>query len=359
MRERIESLDWLRGLMAISIMVYHLMGWLFYSLDSSSFLGKFGIYGVSVFFVLSGLSMAIVYSNYLKDIQTSISFFIRRIFRIWPLLWIAIALITIPRIMNGQNVDLFWLFANMTTLFGFIKPEAYINTGAWSIGNEVVYYAFTPLIIFLYDKKIKFGDIFTLITFLISCIFSFYLLNREETLKSQWFMYVNPFNNLFLYCAGISLYYHLRNVTIKPFLNSFIFIASILFFIYYPVSGDKIQIVTGATRILFMLATISLVISFYKFNLYKYVPNFISFSLEQFGIATYGVYILHPLIWMGLTFYFNKIQFTNNYLMFGLVSFFSIFFALVSYNLFEKKFMAIGKRITQRDGLLFRIWNRN
>ena len=60
MKDRIESLDWLRGLMAVSIMIYHLTGGLFFTLDSSSVLGRLGVYGVSVFFVLSGLSMAVV-----------------------------------------------------------------------------------------------------------------------------------------------------------------------------------------------------------------------------------------------------------------------------------------------------------
>jgi peptidoglycan/LPS O-acetylase OafA/YrhL len=50
---RIEALDWLRGLMAVSIMLYHLTIWYIVALDSSSVLGRLGIYGVSVFFVLS------------------------------------------------------------------------------------------------------------------------------------------------------------------------------------------------------------------------------------------------------------------------------------------------------------------
>ncbi len=62
---RIESLDWLRGLMAIAIMFYHLTSWHITPLDSSSVLGRLGIYGVSVFFILSGLSMAVVYSNFI------------------------------------------------------------------------------------------------------------------------------------------------------------------------------------------------------------------------------------------------------------------------------------------------------
>ncbi|WP_447505644.1 acyltransferase family protein [Acinetobacter pittii] len=91
--KRFESLDWLRGMMAFSIMIYHLISWEVFHPQSGNILGNFGIYGVSIFFVLSGLSMGIVYNNYIKNFHTSIVFFIRRLFRLLPLLWIAIAIV--------------------------------------------------------------------------------------------------------------------------------------------------------------------------------------------------------------------------------------------------------------------------
>ena len=112
---RIESLDWLRGLMAIAIMFYHLTSWHISPLDSSNILGRLGIYGVSVFFVLSGLSMAVVYSSFIVDVKTAISFFIRRIFRIWPLLWICIALVTIPSFIKGGEISAILILINMTS----------------------------------------------------------------------------------------------------------------------------------------------------------------------------------------------------------------------------------------------------
>lgn len=54
---RIDSLDWQRGLLAFAIMAYRLAFWEFHELDSSSIMDRFGIYGVSMFFFLSGLSM--------------------------------------------------------------------------------------------------------------------------------------------------------------------------------------------------------------------------------------------------------------------------------------------------------------
>ncbi len=50
--DRLDSLDGLRGILAFAIMLYHLRGWQLGSLDSSSLLGRLGIYAVSMFFVV-------------------------------------------------------------------------------------------------------------------------------------------------------------------------------------------------------------------------------------------------------------------------------------------------------------------
>ena len=184
--KRIESLDWLRGFMAIAIMLYHLTGWIFkITWEADSILGKFGIYSVSIFFILSGLSMAIVYNRYIVNIQSSVFFIVRRIFRIWPLLWICIVLVIVPFILkNGiTGISEPWkIFINMTTLFGFIDPSNYINAGAWSIGNEMVYYALTPLIIIIFNKKKIFGNIFALFTFIVSLVFAFHIMDNSKSL---------------------------------------------------------------------------------------------------------------------------------------------------------------------------------
>ncbi|HEX6179628.1 MAG TPA: hypothetical protein VFZ47_00205, partial [Chitinophagaceae bacterium] len=53
---RLHSLDYLRGLAAFGIMAYHFMMWTMGEMDSSRKMGRVGIYGVSIFYVLSGLT---------------------------------------------------------------------------------------------------------------------------------------------------------------------------------------------------------------------------------------------------------------------------------------------------------------
>ena len=116
---RIESLDWLRGLMAFAIMIYHLSIWLYQPFDSETFLGKIGIYGVSIFFVLSELSMAIVYNKKIDSVHRLVSFFLKRVFRIIPLLFLATSLTILPNVVFKGEFDLQSYLLNITSLFGF------------------------------------------------------------------------------------------------------------------------------------------------------------------------------------------------------------------------------------------------
>jgi len=60
---QIQTVNWLCGLMALSIMLFYLWAFGDFSrpFDASTFLGKFGIYDILISFVLYGLSMAIGY----------------------------------------------------------------------------------------------------------------------------------------------------------------------------------------------------------------------------------------------------------------------------------------------------------
>lgn len=64
-----NTIDWLRGLLAVCVMLYHLISWIIHPLDSSSFLGVMGIYAVSMFFTISGFSIACAYLKKMNSFQ--------------------------------------------------------------------------------------------------------------------------------------------------------------------------------------------------------------------------------------------------------------------------------------------------
>lgn len=80
------------------------------------------------------------------------------------------------------------------------------------------------------------------------------------------------------------------------------------------------------------------------------IPAFVSAPLEQFGIATYGVYLLHPIVNLYLNFVLHKFGVTNPMIHFVLVMVLTVAMAITSYNFIEKRLMGVGKRITSADG---------
>lgn len=337
--KRYESLDWLRGLMAFAIMIYHLVAWTIFHPESGSILGNFGVYGVSIFFVLSGLSMAIVYNNYIKDLQSSLVFFLRRLFRLLPLLWIVVAVVSGMGFIFKGELDLYKIFLNLTLLFGFVAPGEYINTGAWSIGNEVFYYAFTPLLIAIYAKNKQMGNLCVLLTVAIGAYFAFGALDSTQNFANQWQTYINPFNNFFLYACGLALYYNFHKLNMKKIAPYLIFV-SLAILIFYPVSGDQINIVTGINRCLFAIAAIALTLGFYKLEVN--LPEWFSKPLANLGEATYGVYLLHPVV-----FIFTNKLIANPVLCILITSIVTIIAANISYKFYEKPFIKLGKKATE------------
>lgn len=336
--KRYESLDWLRGLCALAIMVYHLVSWSLFHPEAGNILGNFGIYGVSIFFVLSGLSMGIVYHNYIKDLQSSLVFFIRRLFRLLPLLWIAIGIVSAVVFILHKELDLYKIFLNVTLLFGFVAPAQYINIGAWSIGNECVYYAFTPFLIMLYARSKTLGNLAVFFTIVIGMYFTFYLLDPTKTLASQWTTYINPFNNLYLYAVGLSLYYNFHDANLKK-ISYLLILLSMGVFATFPVTGDQILIVSGYTDLIFSLAAISLTLGFYKLEIN--LPKFLASPLASLGESTYGVYLLHPIVFM----FINKLG-LNPILSILISSLITILLAKISYEYYERRWIKIGKNVT-------------
>ncbi|MEO7157340.1 MAG: acyltransferase [Vicinamibacterales bacterium] len=293
---RLVSLDWQRGLLALSIMVYHLTSWKLYPPQSDEVLGRLGIYGVSMFFLLSGLSMAVVYRDFFVDARSPLRFFVRRIFRIWPLMWFAVGAVTVGGVLfKAQAPDWGLILLNVTTLFGFVSPGSYINTGAWSIGNEMVYYALTPPLLVLYGRRVLYGNLVVATTIAVGAYFAFAAMSTERTLAVQWQTYINPFNNLFFYCTGVAIYYNARGLVLRPKDAVALLVVAVALFCAYPADGDLVTIVTGVNRLVFFLASALAVLAFYKLTLP--LPAAVSAPLTALGLATYGVYLLHPIVY--------------------------------------------------------------
>lgn len=352
--KRIEGLDWLRGLMALSIMTYHYMSWGISEQSISTILGRLGIYAVSIFFVLSGLSLALVYSNYIKDIRTAAFFFIRRIFRIWPVLWFTIAAFVLLALYNRKTVDFYIIFMNLTTLFGFFDIGRYMSPGVWSIGNEMVYYSITPITIALYNLKRLYGNIFFAATVIIGAIFSAYLIDGRSILAEEWKSYINPFNNMFFFVSGLALYYNLKNIKLdtrkKKCVHAVFFAIILLSFVFINVKGDAMEIVTGINRLIFSFLSISAVFLFWKLDFI--LPKLIHKPWMSVCLSAYPIYLLHPIVLETVkTFAKGEIFRQPSFLIFFSATL-TVGLSVVVHKYIEKPFIKLGKKITPRESAI-------
>lgn len=235
MKERLYSLDYLRGIAAFGIMIYHYLTWNGNIFTADTVLGRIGLYGVSIFYILSGLTLYYVYYNRLKlNLQNVLLFFKKRIFRIFPLLWI----VTILSVIGMKTIPRFYdLFLNLTGLFGFIKWDAYLATGAWSIGNELVFYVFFPLFV-LFRKAHKWiFYFFGILIFAVYLHFCFFRLDPSLPLENQWHIYINPLNQVFLFFAGFLIGRIFEKYNVHWVIGVGVLLIGVLIFVLYPTSG--------------------------------------------------------------------------------------------------------------------------
>jgi peptidoglycan/LPS O-acetylase OafA/YrhL len=341
--KRLYNLDYLRGLAAFGIMIYHHLIWTLGAFSADTFMGRLGIYGVSIFYILSGLTLYYVYYDKMKPSKEDIlSFFKKRVFRIFPLLWLVtiVAILLSPTIPDFTN-----LFLNLSGLFGFIRWDKYLSIGVWSIGNELVFYVFFPFFI-LFIKRFKpLMILLALVLFGLYLYFAFVKLNPDLRLSEQWKNYVNPLNQVFLFLGGFLIGFILQDTKIKN--SAFVFFLFLAFalFTFYPVTGDIINIVTGTNRLIFTASCFIICICFYKLT-FK-IPKFIHKPLTLLGEASYSVYLLHPIVW-SLTSFASGLYSKYNFffpgsarLILSVVS--TLIISYYVYQYFEKYFMKLGK----------------
>jgi peptidoglycan/LPS O-acetylase OafA/YrhL len=141
---RIASLDLLRGLCAIAVAAYHVLPWV-----GLPELHNLGLYGVYLFFLLSGASMSVAYGQRLRRGYPITRYLLLRYVRLAPLY---AAVTTFSALFHRRHMYSplgllgHWLL-NVTFLFGITNPGATsLVTGGWSLGIEFLFYLTFPLL---------------------------------------------------------------------------------------------------------------------------------------------------------------------------------------------------------------------
>ncbi|MEY0170140.1 acyltransferase family protein [Providencia rettgeri] len=304
---RIYTIDYLRGLLALSVVFYHYTSWTTGDPIAETILGRLGIYAVSAFFVISGISIYLSYHNCKWNKETTKGFFIRRFFRLAPVYWIALFLVMfLQYLSHGELTSSFVsYFNNFSLLFGFYSKRSYLVTGGWSIGVEVVFYALFPLMLFFF-KSIKKMILLIFISVLFLAFYAFLVIDSNKNPYEVWRYYINPFNQMLFFIAGMVIAKYanqLRELLKNKYCYLMLFF-SLFIFALIPASGTWVSIATGWERLTFTFITIVVVATTLSIKVEK--DNLITKSLHFLGNISYPLYLLHGIFFDITAYYLSE-----------------------------------------------------
>lgn len=317
-KDNIYSLSWLRGLASLLVCFYHLKLFVWKDENPNKFIEFFSIgnYGVIMFFIISGF--VIPYSMYVKkySIKRFGKFLLKRTVRIEPpyILFIVIAYVwdcyAQTRVWGHDVYPDFAVrkfLLNITYLAPFFKVE-WINIIFWTLAIEFQFYILTGLV---FDLLMK-NPVYKFLLFIL-ILATGYLIPEQYQMVFHYYIY---------FIIGFqSFLFFTKNINIREFLITIL--VSLLFVFFFK---DKI----ASCFALFTVAGIF----FLNYNL-KW-PQF-------FGNISYSLYLTHGLIGGTL------LMFTDHGLpkafLFSIALFNSIIVAWLYYNVIEKPFLKLSKKI--------------
>lgn len=354
MKTYFPNLNTLRFLAATTVVIFHIELYKkFYGLPNLYHLGFFQIIGklsVVLFFVLSGFIITSLLLRE-KEIHHKINFknfYLRRIFRIWPLYFFILILgfFVIPHFPGWSDVpspafrpihENFW---EKLLLYIFILPNlaiAYYGeiTGAsqsWSLGTEEQFYIFWPLLIFFFRKRLILAMTLILILY---WIIKFGLSNAADfdwRISTFWSL----FNINCMAIGGIfaTIYFDKHTRILKILFDKALFLFSVCFLVFSLALGMKYGFFhLEIYSVLFGIIILNLACNPRYEKTLEYGP------LNYLGSISYGIYMYHPAI-VPLAILAGKF-FESNTVIYILTLGGTFVISALSYEYFEKYFLKL------------------
>lgn len=203
--DRVIGLDLLRGLCSIAVVLYHFLSWRFrWPIESA---GAFAVY---TFFILSGLTMMMVYGRRFSrciDAELLKTFFVARAARLLPMLVLG-SIMTLAIMVVFLDVDpqveLVRTLLTSTALFSLSAPALLSNvTGGWSLGIEGMFYLLFPtLAVLSANAGGRTLVAWAIVTFIAQQITSLLIL---RTGVPFWYFYVSPLTFAPFFLLGMAI----------------------------------------------------------------------------------------------------------------------------------------------------------
>ncbi|WP_372757964.1 acyltransferase family protein [Mariniflexile sp.] len=355
--EKLNYIDAIRGIAIIMVVMRHAgqQGFVESPHFFSVLLGL-GSSGVQLFFIASAFTLFRSYKNRSLIENNPIgNFFIRRLFRIAPVYYLAILYYIFHESLGAR----YWLgtqpiisnyntISNMLFLHGF-SPH-WINTlvpGGWSIAVEMMFYAIFPFL-FFYIKTINDAFKFLTASLIFKLVFqeilSYYQLMPSDFLWREYLFYYFPCQ-LPIFALGIIMFFLIQNgKSINLVSNKLKLIVLLLLPLQIGTALDFLFLNHIVFGIIFVVFGVLLSKGYFKLLT---IP-----IIRYIGKISYSMYIFHFIVisWLAK---FNLMDFFDNYLInyltrLLLILFISTVVSTLSYHLIEVPFQKIAKKIISK-----------
>lgn len=238
-----------------------------------------GIIGVNIFFIASGVGLAISQKN-----KTFKMFFLRRIMKIFPTYWLFLSITLLHFLFKGLNINWLDFLVHYAGIHSFFPEFTYgISTPLWFVGVILQLYLLFPILHRMYQKIhpiLFFGII----------IFLQILLNP---LLSQTFVGGRFFTEFIIeFCIGI----HIGKLILNKRVNFGLKKLSILLLpglisLILLINKNTWKLPPHLIKPIFVVAGISLFISLFSIG-----ENIKSKWLKNLSLLIYPLYLVHYFV---------------------------------------------------------------
>ena len=326
-----RSIQGLRGLFAVGVMLSHMSFLSMYSQTSSLFNNCFSnLANVSFFFMLAGFFLA---KTYKADIAFR-DYLTKKLKRIYPLHLVLLLIFITPPLLHGklfESFDLLSLIANVLLIQAFFPGDAisFINPVAWYLSSLLVCYILGYYFIKLMRKKGIVGRrvIISIVTILIlyKIIFSVILPSDGVMGLGYHLVYRCPLAGLCDFCIGILVFDVLCRVQIRRKTLWQIISIILQVFMFVSISWLPSNVASGFYMIPF---NILILISFADETDWSRAV-FGNKLLAFLGDISYEVYMIHYLVIMHVSNLGRKLSLDYPYIIMIAIIIITILFSLI------------------------------
>ncbi|AGF78690.1 putative acyltransferase [Desulfocapsa sulfexigens DSM 10523] len=347
-QDRIQNIQALRGVAVLFVVFLHLFsverkyGGLETILPD---ILQFGIFGVDMFFVISGFVMVTVTRGKFRNFRHAVTFIYRRLSRIYPLYWVYTLLVLVvfliqPSWVNSKQGNHISILESFLLIPSHYLPLVMVG---WTLIHEIYFYTvFSLALLFSSEKRLPFVLVgWGGIVVLGSVLFTVTL----PTLRILF----HPLTLEFIGGCFLAILYQKRNFTVKPAILVVLALAALVasvsgYYLFTVVTG-RIEPLYWWRVFIFGIPALAIVFCLINAERNGYLMNR---YLIRVGDASYSIYLSHILslslvgrIWG--TFSVNGLA--DNMVVLPLALVFVIIVGMASYSLVEKPLLRISRKL--------------